>query len=79
MNFIWNTIRQTIQTPFLCKYINLCNKKRISNNAFLNDYFGGSSNPDLFYISSGYLGQLSDIFLNWLGFIIGSYGARYIY
>ena len=81
LGIIWELIelyfeydRQTIQTPFLCKYINNCKvNDTISKSEFWKIYIGESSNKNrLFYCSAGYVGQLLDIIFNITGYLFGA-------
>ena len=66
--------RQTIQSKFLCKFINNCDKNSIiSKSTFWNMYLGKSSNTNrLFYCSAGYVGQILDIIFNIVGYLFGA-------
>ena len=67
--------RQTNQNAFLCKFINDCkNKKIVSRSKFWKMYTGNLDEFEkLFYCSSGYIGQLLDIFFNISGYLVGAY------
>tara|TARA_Y100000817_G_C16826630_1_gene531545 strand:+ start:532 stop:1041 length:510 start_codon:yes stop_codon:yes gene_type:complete len=65
--------RQVVQNPMLCKYINTCDTKKVNESRFFNKYLGKESSKNLFYCSSGYLGQLSDIVLNSCGYLFGQW------
>jgi hypothetical protein len=66
--------RQTIQSSFLCKYINNCDKKDlIYKSTFWKTYIGELSNKNrLFYCSAGYVGQILDIVFNIVGYLFGA-------
>ena len=63
--------RQTIQSKFLCKYINNCNMHDIvPKSQFWKSYTGEIvSNNKLFYCSAGYVGQILDIVFNIIGYL----------
>ena len=80
MSILWELLelifeydRQLIQSKSLCKLVNKCNVPKIDSSTFWNEYFGYTNNKlSIFYCSYGYLGQITDIIFNTLGYIIGN-------
>jgi len=69
---------QTTRSSLMCKYVNDCNRgEKITTKEFWELYTGKkeTTQNDLFYCSSGFYGQLLDIFCNIIGVSIGSYLA----
>ena len=67
--------RQTLRTPFLCRYINNCHVgEKIPKSKFWDLYVGNTKGHTyrLFYCSAGLYGQISDICANIIGALVGS-------
>lgn len=73
IEFYFEYDNRVLQTPFTCKFINRCKDKPISNKEFFDGYFGKTNHRTLYYCSNGYIGQISDIFLNSTGYMLGAY------